>query len=60
MVDTGITKEQFHRYVRVQKSGEYNMFSPEAMVVAGLSKGQFLEIMDKYNALEEKYGEAEE
>ena len=59
MVDTSITKEQFHKYVRVQKSGEYNMFSPEAMMVTGLNKSQFLEIMDKYETLEAKYGDTE-
>ena len=53
-----ITKEQFKRYKRVQESGSYNMFSPEAMMAAGLSKSHFLEIMDNYDKLEKEHGKS--
>lgn len=59
MVDTFITEKQFKRYQKVQLMGNYNMFSPEAMEVAGLNKEQFLEIMKNYDKLEEKYGKSE-
>ena len=59
MVDSFITEKQFKRYQKVQLMGNYNMFSPEAMEVAGLNKEQFLEIMKNYDKLEEKYGKSE-
>ena len=59
MVDTFITEKQFKRYQKVQLMGNYNMFSPEAMEVAGLNREQFLEIMKNYDKLEEKYGKSE-
>lgn len=54
-----ITKAQFNAYRRVQKSGNYNMFSPEAMISSGLDKGTYLQIMEDYDKLEQKYGESE-
>jgi hypothetical protein len=51
-----ITKAQFNSYVRVQKSGNYNMFSPEARISSGLDKITYLKVMEDYDELEDKYG----
>ena len=59
MVNDEVTKRQFKAYVRVQKSGNYNMFTPEAMMSTGLDKSTYLKIMEDYNELEEKYGDSE-
>ena len=56
---TTITKNQFNRYLKVQQSGEYNMFDPNARIVAGLDKNQWLEIMRDYDNLSIKYSERE-
>ena len=50
-----ISKEVFNRYLDVQKSGQFNMFDVRARQAAGLSKEQFLTIIDNYDELEDKY-----
>ena len=42
-----ITKEDFKKYKRVQKSGMFNMFDHRAREVAGLSKEQWMIIIMK-------------
>tara|TARA_Y100001938_G_C8059956_1_gene416645 strand:- start:202 stop:429 length:228 start_codon:yes stop_codon:yes gene_type:complete len=49
------TKEQFEAYIRVQKSGNYNMFSPDAILSTGLDKETYFDIIEHYSEYEEKY-----
>ena len=51
------TKEQFTAYVRVQYSGLWNMFSPEAIEATGLDKETYISVMEHYMELAEKYPE---
>ena len=56
-----ITKEEFKEFKRVQLSGMYNMFDPEAIRESGLDKDKYLNIMKNYSELDEKYsGETDE
>ena len=50
-----VSKEEFQRYVDVQKSGEYNMFSPQARESTGLTKEKFLHIISHYEELSKEY-----
>lgn len=52
-----ITKEHFLRYVKVQKSGKYNMITEwvDACNKANLTKEQYFEIIKNYSDLKEKY-----
>lgn len=53
-----ITKKQFERYVRTQKSSITNMLSVNTvMELSGLSKEQCFEIMKTYGQLKELYPE---
>ena len=49
------TKEQFQAYRRVQNSGAYNMFSPDAILSTGLDKTTYFDIVEHYEEYEEKY-----
>lgn len=51
------TKEEFAAYVRVQYSGLWNMFSPQAIEATGLSKDTYISVMEHYAELAEKYQE---
>ena len=51
-----VTKAQFRAYKRVQNSGDYNMFDPNARMLTGLDKNTYLSIMKNYEELEQKYG----
>ena len=55
-----VTKKQFEAYLRVQKSGKYNMFDPQAKAATGLEKDTYLMIIDKYDMLFEKFSTEEE
>jgi hypothetical protein len=44
----------FRSFVKVQKSGRYNMFDPRARQATGLSKEAFCFVMDNYDAMEEQ------
>ena len=54
-----ITKEQFLRYVRIQKGGKYNMLTEwvDACREADLTEEQYFKIIKKYSDLKEKYKE---
>lgn len=52
-----VTKEEFHRFVRIQKTGACNMISAEARHLALISRDTQLEIIQNYNELLEQYGE---
>tara|TARA_B100000123_G_C25706012_1_gene417620 strand:- start:362 stop:532 length:171 start_codon:yes stop_codon:yes gene_type:complete len=50
-----ITKEMFNSYKRVQNSGVYNMFTPDAVLATGLDKETYFKIIENYEELSEKY-----
>jgi len=51
-----ITKEQFIAYKKGQKSGVTNMWDVNKVVeLSGLKKEMIIEIMSRFNSLEEKY-----
>ena len=49
------SKEQFQAYKRVQNSGAYNMFSPDAILSTGLDKTTYFDIIENYDKYEEEY-----
>jgi len=49
------SKEQFKAYTRVQMSGNYNMFSPDAILSTGLDKETYFDIIENYDEYAEKY-----
>ena len=49
------SKEQYEAYVKVQKSGNFNMFGPDAMLETGLDKETFFDIIKHYALYAEKY-----
>jgi hypothetical protein len=44
--------QQFDEFVRVQKSGRFNMMTPQAGAAAGLSKEDHLFILRNYDAMD--------
>lgn len=52
-----VTKKQFQAYKRVQNSGHYNMFTPDAIMATGLDKATYFEIIDKYDKYSEQFKE---
>ena len=53
-----ITKEQFEAYVKVQKSGKYNMLTQAytAMLEAGLDEETYFEIIRDYTYYNMQFG----
>ena len=49
------SKKQFKSYTRVQSSGVYNMFSPDAILATGLDKETYFDIIKHYAEYREKY-----
>ena len=50
-----ITKEDFEAYEEVRQEGMYNMLSPNAILMSGLDKQTYLEILQNYSELKEKF-----
>tara|TARA_R100000231_G_scaffold6941_1_gene9936 strand:- start:243 stop:401 length:159 start_codon:yes stop_codon:yes gene_type:complete len=50
-----VTREDFEAYEEVREEGMYNMFSPDAILMSGLDKKTYLEIMQNYSKLKEKF-----
>ena len=50
-----VTKDQFKAYKRVQNSGAYNMFSPDAILSTGLDKETYFDIIKHYSDYKEEY-----
>jgi len=50
-----VTREDFEAYEEVREEGMYNMFSPDAILMSGLDKKTYLEIMQNYSELKEKF-----
>jgi len=57
MID--ITKEKFNEYKRVQMSGDFNMFDPQARAMTTLTKDEWVTIMREYKKLDEAWGDKE-
>ena len=51
------TEKQFEKYLKVQRRGNHNMFSPLARDEANLSKDVYGAVMSNYSELMEKYPE---
>lgn len=54
-----ITKQQFHRYLKVQYGSRFNMLMEWASAArtASLTKGQYARIQDNYDELLERHGD---
>ena len=50
-----ITEEQFKEYRKVQDSGAWNMYSPQAREETTLSKDEWIYILRNYTKLKTKY-----
>lgn len=58
-IKSRVTKEQFHEYDRLLKSGLYkNMVDPEVAYVLGIDRRQHIYIMVHYEELKKKFGGA--
>ena len=55
-----ITRSDWDAYRRVQKTGFYNMLSPDAVRSSGLDKDTYFEIVKNYDKYEEKFGGSDE
>ena len=49
------SKEQFKAYRRVQDSGDYNMFTPDAILSTGLDKETYFDIIENYSEYKKQY-----
>lgn len=45
--------ENYYIYERIRESGMLNMFDPRARAISGLTKAEYLFVMDNYTALQE-------
>ena len=50
-----VTKEDFEAFEEVREEGMYNMMSPNAILMSGLDKSTYLEILSNYYDLKEKF-----
>jgi hypothetical protein len=53
--ETNVSKDEFERFVKVQKSGVINMVSSQVQDLADISEEAHLSIMSNYKELEKKY-----
>ena len=49
------SKEQFKAYRRVQDSGDFNMFTPDAILSTGLDKETYFDIIKNYSEYKKEY-----
>ena len=56
VISIAVTKEDFEDYLEVQKSGMYNMMSPDAIMATGLDKETYMSILSDYSELKERFG----
>jgi len=54
-----VTKDEFHRFIRVQRDGSVNMVSPDVQMLACIDKATHMHILNHYEQLEEHYGQPE-
>jgi len=52
-----ITKKDVLSFEEVRRIGGYNMYSPEAMKMTGLSRPRYLCILENYSVLMGKFSE---
>ena len=50
-----VTKEDFEAYEEVRQECMYNMMCPNAILMSGLVKSTYLEILQNYSELKEKF-----
>ena len=55
-----VTEKEFKAFLKVQKSGMYNMYDPEAIRKTGLDKDTYITVMKNYSTLKEKYEKEED
>ena len=49
------SKEQFKAYRKVQNSGDFNMFTPDAILSTGLDKETYFDIIKHYSDYKKEY-----
>lgn len=54
-----ITKDKFDQFKKIQISGEFNMFDPQAREMTTLTKDEWVTIMQEYKKLDEAWGNNE-
>tara|TARA_R100000234_G_scaffold119302_1_gene101864 strand:+ start:987 stop:1166 length:180 start_codon:yes stop_codon:yes gene_type:complete len=59
MTISTITQEEFHHFVKIQHSGEYNMVDSAVADIIGIDSTQHMFILRNYEELEQKYGSGE-
>jgi len=47
-----VTKEEFKKYCEIEKSGVFNMLSPQARQMVGLPQEKYFYILKNYEELE--------
>tara|TARA_R100000234_G_C4956593_1_gene159844 strand:- start:37 stop:222 length:186 start_codon:yes stop_codon:yes gene_type:complete len=55
-----ITKSDFLEYKKVQESGEFNVFDPQARAKTSLSREQWVAIMRDYKSFNNAWGKESE
>ena len=55
MTDVEITSEDWESYRDVQNSGAFNMLSPDAILMSGLSDEKYTYILSNYGDLAKKF-----
>jgi len=50
-----VSKQEYKEYLRVQKSGMFNMFDPQARQLTSLSREQWIYIIKNYEMLQETF-----
>jgi len=50
-----VTKEDFDDYESIRKEGLYNMLSSDAILMSGLDKSTYMQIISNYSELKEKF-----
>ena len=50
-----VTKEDFDDYESIRKEGMYNMLSSDAILMSGLDRNVYMEIISNYSELKEKF-----
>ena len=50
-----IDKSDWDQYIKVQNSGEFNMFDPRAREMTTLTKNEWIHIISNYSDLKEKF-----
>ena len=49
-------EDMFNRYENVRVWGQFNMFDPRAIECTGLTKSEYLYVMENYSELKDRFG----